>query len=612
MEFLANALIWVEIAVGLGILIFIHEAGHFLMAKRHGVRVEAFSLGMGPILWRRKWGETEYRLSAIPLGGYVKMAGESIGDPRTGAEYELTSKPAGSRLQIFAAGAIMNLIIAFPIIIAAYFAGMYVLPPIVTSPGMMESQAGMRPGDRVVAIDGKAVNSLDTYKKEIVRRPRGSEVPVTVRRGDREVGLTVKVGASERHGFGTPYATLGRIAAGSPAAAAGLRTGDEVLEINGRPAFLIKEIQDEFEKSGGTSFRLKVRGRGETGIREVSLQMPSRKMLAIPEDPHLMLPEIGVVIPGTPAQEADLQPGDAIVKVGGEEIASWQDLKNALQGRGGQSVDIEYKRGDRVEKATVQAAFSIEGTGAIGVGPAKTRKIAEVPEGSYFHRAGLRAGDVLEAIDKGDGVPVVGDIGTTDLTGGRWAEAGKFRKGAMTVLRDGQRVTLELSGEERVVADLEAAGFETQTFNGRVVLGLAPNLVWRTWTPGEAVTEGLKEPVDIFVLTFQLLGKLFRGHEALGNVSGPVGIISVAYDKASMSFGNFLWLLMLITVNLGVFNLLPVPLLDGGHIALLLIEKVRGRPLTPGFVEKVQLVGVVLLLGLIIFVTMNDFGKLFR
>src|SRR5262245_19031536 len=120
---LINILAGAAVILGLGLLVFIHELGHFLMAKRNGVKVEAFSLGMGPILWKRVWNGTEYRISAVPLGGYVKMAGEYVGEPRSGAPDELQSKGAWPRLQIYAAGAIMNMVIAFPLAILANVLG---------------------------------------------------------------------------------------------------------------------------------------------------------------------------------------------------------------------------------------------------------------------------------------------------------------------------------------------------------------------------------------------------------------------------------------------------------------------------------------------------------
>jgi regulator of sigma E protease len=108
-------------------------------------------------------------------------------------------------------------------------------------------------------------------------------------------------------------------------------------------------------------------------------------------------------------------------------------------------------------------------------------------------------------------------------------------------------------------------------------------------------------------ITVGILKKLFVGQEDAGGMAGPAGIFKASFIHAEAGLGNFLWLLVLITVNLGIFNLLPVPVLDGGHILLLAIEKIKGSPPSPRFVERFQLVGLVLLLSLLIFVTVNDF-----
>ncbi len=610
MDFVWSALIWLEIIAGLGLLIFIHEFGHFLMAKRNGVRVEAFSLGMGPILWRRQWGETEYRLSLVPLGGYVKMSGENLGDPRTGAEHELTSKSAWQRLQIFSAGAIMNLLIAVPISVAAFGLGMYMMPATVAAPALLEAEAGMRPGDVVTEIAGRRVASLDSYKKEIVRQPRGSQVPVKVLRDGKELTLTVQAGGSEKHGFRPPLTSLGKVKEGSLAATAGFRTGDEVVEIDGQRVLHYVEIREGLDRAAGREAVVKVRNVRDDGapIRELRFQVPALNLHEIPQDWDLVEIELARVPKGFPAEQAGLQPGDVITRIGDRECKSFADVKAALEKAGGTAVGIEYLRQGATAKATVKVGFNEIGRGQIGVEPKKTKRVARVAEGSYFHAAGLRTGDMLESLDSGKGTAVTGDVTTWDLAMGRSDEPGRFKPTVLEVLRDGKKERIEVKGRAKVVADVAGAGF--QSVEGQ--LALAPSMAWQTWTFGEAVQEGIREPGDIFVLTFQLLGKLVKGQESTSNLSGPVGIISVAHEKAAMSPGNFLWLLMLISVNLGVFNLLPIPVLDGGHILLLLFEKVKGRPLSPGFVERFQLVGVVFLLGLIIYVTMNDFGRHFR
>src|SRR4030067_1747319 len=131
LHILEVALYIAEIVIGIGLLIFIHEFGHFMVAKFHKVRVDAFSLGFGPVLWKVKKGDTEYRLSIIPLGGYVKMAGENVTDEKAGADYEFQSKTRWQRFQVYVAGGLMNIFLSFPLFIVAYMLGGTLPSPVI-------------------------------------------------------------------------------------------------------------------------------------------------------------------------------------------------------------------------------------------------------------------------------------------------------------------------------------------------------------------------------------------------------------------------------------------------------------------------------------------------
>jgi regulator of sigma E protease len=245
---LETILIVIQIVIGLGFLIFIHEAGHFLVAKWKGVRVDAFSLGMGPVMWKRLWRGTEYRISAIPLGGYVKMAGENIGDPKTGAPDELTSKSAFARLQIFAAGALMNLFIAFPLAILACLAGRSEGAPVIGTPSYADTVAGLQPGDKLIESGGKKIESSDEYRKLMVRSPQGKSIDVVIDRGGERKTVPVKVMESTRHFTLPPPTTIAKIKRGSPAYEKGLRSFVEILKINDEePRFYVTEFRDQLD-----------------------------------------------------------------------------------------------------------------------------------------------------------------------------------------------------------------------------------------------------------------------------------------------------------------------------------------------------------------------------
>ena len=596
LEKLTIVRIIIQIVIGLGFLIFIHEAGHFLIAKWKGVRVDAFSLGMGPILWKRFWRGTEYRISVIPLGGYVKMAGENIGDPTTGAPDELTSKSGFARLQIFAAGALMNLFIAFPLAILACLAGRSEAEPVIGWPSQADILAKIKPGDRILSVGGRKVESLNDYQKMMVSASQGKPVDVVVSRDGVEMTFPVTVMGSKNHQSAPPPTTLPKIATGSPAWNAGLRSGTRILQVNGKPpSFDPTELADALSQAAVEGpVTMLVHVPGEEQPKQVVLKdLPVRTDAWIPKDYRLIEPVIDQPEPGTPAAQAGLQAGDIILRIGSRPIATFDDIFREIGARPGQNVAIEYKRGSATQTTTVLVLYRSLERGMIGVGPGKTPRIVQVADEpkSPFHKAGLQSGDVLVTIDT--------------IAGPAAVDIAKGRSGPAKVqIRRGQEILeYTIPAEERRRLNFEEAGF-LLTDKGNMALKF--NTIDRKWAFGPAVAAGLNEPIEVIGMTFKILGKLFVREEDPSGLAGPVGIFKASFFHAQAGMGNFLWLLVLITVNLGIFNLLPVPVLDGGHILLLAIEKIKGGPPSPRFVERFQLVGLILLLSLLIFVTVND------
>ncbi len=639
LEFLTTFLYIAEIIIGLGLLIFIHELGHFLMAKRNKVRVETFSLGFGPAIWKKKKGDTEYRISWIPLGGYVKMAGESIGDERSGKDDELTSKTGWQRLQIFAAGAIMNLLIAFPICILAFLLGKYEMSPEVAVPGKPETYAGMLPGDVIVKVDDVEIESGDHYRIEMVRREKGSIVPVTIRRGGKEILLKVEQEGSESHRTMPLSTRFPKITADSALAKAGLESGDEILALNGEKVYSGQRLREVLRENGGKEVALQVRRRPEDSIEgeifDVSVTLPGKEAKRFPEDARMIEPIIGMVSEGDPAS-GQLEEGDVILRIEGFhedlwtklrrklraeeperaarlyrkrdgkqvfgiEVLSWQDLKDVVEPSVGVGLTFEVKRGEESHWLKIMPTFSQLGRGKIGVMYELSRKIAEVTQASPSPYGGkIKSGDELISFD---GTP--GDISIArDIFGHVFK--GDVESVSMVVRRGEEKVELELKPESYTECDFEKLGISDSS--GRLFLDYAR--IFRKRSVGQAFKDGMKEPVNIGILTFQLLYKLVKTEESTKGLAGPVGIFKVSYESARLAPGNLLWLLALITVNLGIFNLLPIPVLDGGHIVLLAIEKIRGKAPSEKFVAIFQYIGLVFLLALIVFVTYNDINRL--
>jgi regulator of sigma E protease len=228
----------------LGVLIFVHELGHFLMARRIGVRVLTFSLGFGPKIIKFTRGATEYCISAIPLGGYVKMAGENPEDTRTGASDEFLSKGKWQRFQVLVMGPIMNLLLAVVVMAVVLYQGAqvpaYEQQAVVIGSFAEKSvgaQAGLQVGDRVVTVDGKSVDNWDQFGNAIITKAK-REVSLGVVRSGRAVQVSVVPTAEGKYELGdigvlpVIHPQIEDVSPGQPADAAGLRKGDVILGLD--------------------------------------------------------------------------------------------------------------------------------------------------------------------------------------------------------------------------------------------------------------------------------------------------------------------------------------------------------------------------------------------
>ena len=420
----------------LGVLIFVHELGHFLAARRHGVRVLTFSLGFGPKVLKVKRGDTEYCISAVPLGGYVKMAGENPEDPRSGQPDEFLSKTKWQRFQILFAGPAMNIILAVVVTtfvlayqgvqVAVYWDEPAVIGSVVG--GSPAEKAGLRPGDRIVQVAG---DTVDTWKD--------LDIAVGIRRPDRDIAVRL------------------------------IRNGQTIT----------------------SSVRPVAEGRYE--ISDIGV-MPD------------VNPIITQVIPGDRAEQAGLKAGDIVLSVNGVRMATRAQLIDVISQSGGKTVQMIVKRGS-------------------------------------------------------------------------------------------QEVTITGTPEQR---------------GARGMMGFYISEPTRSFTPGpfEAVKLSVEHNIESSGVIFRTLAGLFTGETSVRQLQGPVGIAQLSGESANEGFITLLSLMAMLSINLGILNLMPIPVLDGGHILIMALEGIARRDFSMQVKEKMLLAGFVVLMMLMVTVIYNDLTRI--
>ena len=436
-SFVTDALV---VVVVLGIMIFIHELGHFMAAKAFGVRVLVFSLGFGKSLLHIKRGETDYRISALPFGGYVKMAGDDPSEVRQGDKGEFLSQPRWRRFVIVVMGPAMNVLLA------------------------------------VVLLTG-------LYRFHF-QRPAYLEQP----------------------------ARVGDVDAGSPAAQANIHPGDLILRFGAQENPKWEDVDFKILTSVNEAIPVEIERDGEivkTSITPIA-KGPNRAGYAgwEPIAPGVL----EGVEPGLPASKAGLKPGDEIVGIDGHKVFYFPSVAYAIQTGNGKPVTFDVIRAGKEFQVTVQPTYG------------------------------------------------------------------------------------ELMGEKRW-----RVGFWFH--NGMVVR----HLPW-----GQALSASLDDNARNCLATFDVLGKILTRRMSARSLSGPIGIAQLSGEAYRAGIPELLLLISFISLQLGIFNLLPIPVLDGGVILLLLVEGLIRRDLSLEVKERFVQVGIVFLLLLAAFCMYNDLVKTFR
>jgi regulator of sigma E protease len=539
--------VWFFVMVG--VLVLVHELGHFLWAKAFGVRVLKFSIGFGPRVAGFRRGATEYVLSAFPLGGYVRMLGENPRDevPAREAHTSFSGVSLFRRFVIVIGGPMMSL--AFPI--ALYFVvflGDTALTPSTIGRVFPNRPAGgkLLAGDRVVAIDGDEIATFYELSR-IVENSTGRSLELSVDR--RGKPLTVKV---------TPVASS-------------------------------KELPLEMSE--------------EVGRIGIAPQHP----LAV----------VGVASPTSPAAAAHLRSFDVIVAAAGKPIERFVDLQHVLEKNRGTLVPLTFLRPTPV-------ASALGGLAVLEIYEPRVATLTPEPgEGDAMQRAGLESSDLyVSAVTAGspearvgllpgdrlvelDGRPIaMWPTLLEDLRAARgrehtvsWMRGGELRQGRFALTRS-SGVTEDGQGYDRYVVSM------------------------RNWLPAKldepvpnpsplfyAGREAFRATSEVVELTVFSVVRLLQGRLSVKSIGGPLTIFDVAGTAAREGALNYLTLMALISINLGLINLLPIPLLDGGHVLFLLSEAVMRRPLGVRAREYAHVAGLVVLLAIMVLAFKNDIER---
>ena len=448
----------------LGVLIFVHELGHFLVAKAVDIEVPRFSIGFGPKLVGFRRGETEYVISALPLGGYVKMAGmdemEAIeggdttisemvehrrpGEPRTVRPRDFEAKPVWARALVISAGVLMNLIFAFFV-----FAAVAMIWGVARDPGR--------------AIGGVTEELLPAGATALAAVPRGALVSAVD-------GRVVSDWSDLQRAIMTA------------------RAGEAVIRFDNAPSVMVTLPAAD-----------SLRGNLMSALEpDVSVQ-----------------PVLGGIVADGPANRAGLRSGDRILEAGGRRIRDWQDFVAVVERNPGRAIALKVQRG----------------AGQVGV--------QVTPDPRSVH----------------------------DLQFGRIGVS---------------------------------AYYSTDDVLPRQRLG-----------PLHAVQSGARQTWGMVTLTVDFLVGMITGRQSPRNLGGPIMIGQMSGKFARAGLEAFLGFMALLSVNLAVLNLLPIPVLDGGHLVFLGVEAVRGRPLSIEQRMRLSQLGLIILVAIMVWAFGNDLMRVF-
>ncbi|MCO4744614.1 MAG: RIP metalloprotease RseP [Proteobacteria bacterium] len=537
----------------IGFLVVVHEFGHFIIAKWFGIGVPVFSVGMGPRLWGFEWRGTDYRLSAVPVGGYVQMSGaDPFGDPDWDADLpddeNFMKKPVWQRLLVMLGGPLFNLATPFVLFTAVLMLGMPHADTVFGEvyPGSTAEGLGLAAEDRVVSVNGETVDTWAEMRDVIETAGAGNDIALVVERAGSSVPITIPAGQTAwyEEQFDSPAmgithrrqsARIGVDDPSSPAGLAGLQVGDGIVAVDGQPTQTYRSLLDALD---GQRHEIAVKRQVGDALEDLSLVLEAGDWQPAGDD--LWANRFGLVpvevfvwdfhvtddTGPAPAEQQGIEVGDRIFAIDGVQVAAFHQLSQAVRATAPDTTD---------------------------------------------------ATTVARALD-------------------------------LTVIRGGERQTVRFT--PRMDRQLVPGGV---TYVPRIGVRLLPDATLEGgsvpvyYGPFQAARRSVPQVADAFRDSIKGLASLLTGETRIKEgLGGPVAIFAIAAQAAERGIHVYVRLIGIFSISLGLINLLPIPVLDGGQILFYTLEGVRGRPLPMIIRERIQMAGVLFLVGLMLLVTVFD------
>ncbi len=588
------------VIIGVGLLIFVHELGHFLVAKKIGVRVHAFSLGFGPALIKKQIGETEYKISLIPLGGYVKLAGEQREESNTGENWEFMSKKPWQRAAVLVAGVTFNTILAFIVFIIAFRVGVPFISAEIgqTLPGGAAWEAGIRPGDRIARIGNVTDPDFEDIFISVALNSSPKGINMEIERDDHTFEVNVKpeydpaVGI-QRIGI-APASTLEihkiftTKDTDTPAKLSDLRVNDTILKINGNAIATDIDFRKIVNASPGKELTLTVLREDQEIDIKVTPAAVSQWLIGI----SCATTIIDGLKKDSLAYSLGLEKGDEIVKVNEKEVKGYSEFKESMENAPDGKITLQVTR----DNYTKHIKLTKTGEDTIneffeGITRHFGLTVDSTSKGFPVEKIGIKPGDTITAI-AGENITDWDQLKTLVIG----SEGKEFD---ITWKHNNENITKKIKPKR-----------DEENAKGLLGIKFKEKKIVRKYGLAKSCAVGThKTIVNIKRIYLTIQGFISKklSTKALG---GPVLIAQASYASAQSGIGKLMYFMAIISINLAVINILPVPVLDGGHLMFLGIEKIKGSPMSEKTLAIANYIGLAMVLSLMIYATKNDIMRL--